>query len=333
MVRVSAGSGAGDTDSCTTTWIEGCDVQVASGAIETEAPEETILTGDNWISRSTGDILFYSPEQLTGSDGFAGRRNLYEYHDGQLRFVTSLPGGFPAVRMQVTPDGGRVAILTKAKLTGYDNAAHNEMYTIDPGDSPPVVTCVSCNPSGAAATGEVKASGNGLFMADDGRAFFSTVEALVPFDTDGVRDVYEYVAGRPQLISSGTAQQDTWGGGLLFYPEMTVGLEGVSADGVDVYFTTFETLVPQDENGEFIKIYDARSGGGFPADEPLPPCKAADECHGAGSVTPPAPQVGTSAKLGKTGSHKSQKKKGKKHKKKGKKHSKHKRHDNGRRGR
>ena len=86
----------------------------------------------------------------------------------------------------------------------------------------------------------------------------------MPFDTNGKVDVYEYTEGRPQLISSGTASTDTWGGGLLIYPAMTVGLEGVSADGVDVYFSTFETLVPQDHNGEFIKFYDARTGGGFP---------------------------------------------------------------------
>ncbi len=102
-------------------------------------------------------------------------------------------------------------------------------------------------------------------------------------------DVYEYTEGRPQLISSGTASTDTWGGGLLIYPSMTVGLEGVSADGVDVYFSTFDTLVPQDHNGEFIKFYDARTGGGFPFQAPAPPCKAADECHGVGSVGPASP--------------------------------------------
>ena len=187
VVRVSAGSGAGDTDSCTTTWIEGCDVQVASGAIETEAPEETILTGDNWISRSTGDILFYSPEQLDGQRrvrraAATSTSTTTGSCASSPRSTGGLPGGADAGHAR------RAATWRsspKRKLTGYDNAGHNEMYTFDPGDSRPVVTCVSCNPSGAAATGEVKAAGNGLFMADDGRAFFSTVEALVPFDTDG----------------------------------------------------------------------------------------------------------------------------------------------------
>ena len=38
---------------------------------------------------------------------------------------------------------------------------------------------------------------------------------------------------------------------------------GVSPNGVDVYFATFDTLVPQDLNGAFLKFYDARTGGGF----------------------------------------------------------------------
>ena len=50
---------------------------------------------------------------------------------------------------------------------------------------------------------------DGLFMSNDGRAFFYTPDALVPQDTNNLHDVYEYVEGRPQLISSGTSAQDT----------------------------------------------------------------------------------------------------------------------------
>ena len=79
---------------------------------------------------------------------------------------------------------------------------------------------------------------------------------------------------------------------------MIVGLECVSADGTDVYFSTFDTLVPEDENGQFIKFYNARIGGGFPFNAPPPPCKAADECHGGGSIGPASPRVGTGAGAG-----------------------------------
>ena len=46
------------------------------------------------------------------------------------------------------------------------------------------LVCVSCLPSGAPPTTNVEASLNGLFMTNDGRAFFSTGDALVPQDTD-----------------------------------------------------------------------------------------------------------------------------------------------------
>ena len=57
----------------------------------------------------------------------------------------------------------------------------------------------------------------------------------------------------------------------------------MSADGIDAYFATLEQLVTQDHNGEQIKIYDARTNGGFPSDLPPPNCEAADECHGPSS--------------------------------------------------
>ena len=75
------------------------------------------------------------------------------------------------------------------------------------------------------------------------------------------------------------------------------GLVGVSADGQDVYFSTYDTLVSQDHNGLFLKFYDARSGGGFSAPAPPPPCEAADECHGADSSPPAAMQDETGASL------------------------------------
>jgi hypothetical protein len=310
--RLSAGAGeVGNTDSCSAGWTSQCDVQSAHMVIDTdsETPGQ-IFTGDNWISDS-GDVYFYSPELLDGpANGQSNKRNLFVYRNGDVQFVAAFESGAPAARMQVTPDGDRVAFVTSTRiLSGYDNSGLREMYTFDPDTEK--MNCVSCVPTGAPPTSAVIAAANGIFMTDDGRTFFSTRDALVPFDSNGLRDVYEYVDGRPQLISSGTSSQDTWGGGLLIYPAMTVGLEGVSHDGTDVYFSTFDTLVSEDENGEFIKFYDARTGGGFPVQEPPPPCKAADECHNAGSVTPAPPPVGTGT-YGTSGNVKSKPKKCKK---------------------
>jgi hypothetical protein len=140
-------------------------------------------------------------------------------------------------------------------------------------------------------------------MTVDGRTFWSTRDALVPQDANDGVDVYEFVDGRAQLISTGTGGSD----GTEFQP---VGLVGVSGDGVDVFFTTYETLVPLDENGDVYKIYDARTNGGIPLEVEKPPCEAADECHGEDSSAPPLPEIGTGASLGASGNFDSPKTKG-----------------------
>jgi hypothetical protein len=132
-------------------------------------------------------------------------------------------------------------------------------------------------------------------MSNDGRTFFATPDALVPQDTNEGGDVYEYVDGRPQLISSGTSESHT--DPQSGDPEETE-LSGVSADGINVYFSTFDTLVPQDLNGPYLKFYVARTGGGFPVVPYRAPCEAADECHGPGSAPPPPPPIVSASELG-----------------------------------
>ncbi len=302
LVRVSQGNGNGNVDKCNTGWIAGCGVEAIIG----QRPEL-----DNLISPRTGDAYFYSPEQLDASDpGVLNERNLYVYRDGEVRYVATFPGDTRVYRSQISPDGDHAAFLTDAQLTGYDNHGWREMYTFDPETG--MIRCASCIPDGTPPTimrfeppgfrainktADVLASESGPFMANDGRVAFTTSDALVPQDTDGVEDVYEFVDSRPRLISSGTSQRSVFEGNAIYPPAYT-GLESFSANGVDLYFSTYDTLTPQDHNGPFIKFYDARTNGGFPIPPPLQPCVAADECHGTGSATPAEPQVGTGADLG-----------------------------------
>ena len=129
--------------------------------------------------------------------------------------------------------------------------------------------CASCIPSGAPPTADVFGSQNGLFMTDDGRAFFSTDDGLVPRDTNKVRDTYEFVAGPP------AADLDRHRPGDDEVQRLQRAAHGSGTgrrqpDGTDVYFATFDVLVTQDHNGQEIKIYDARTDGGFPSDFPAP---------------------------------------------------------------
>jgi hypothetical protein len=155
---------------------------------------------------------------------------------------------------------------------------------------------VSCPANGEPPSFDIEASQNGLFMTADGRTFFTTKDALVTRDANGIRDVYEYVDGRAQLISSGTG--DNEGSEEQVFQ---IGLVGVSLDGTDVYFSTYQELVPEDENGPFLKFYDARTNGGFLFKKPPAPCVAADECHGLESSPPAQPVIGTGADLGHSG--------------------------------
>ena len=256
------------------------------------------------LAANSGDIYFYSPEDLVeGEIGGNGQRNLYLYRNGHLQLVTTFEPGTEIERSTISEDGSHAAFLTRASLTSYNSNHNHEVYSYaaDTG----ALRCASCRPDGLLPVADtVHAAESGPFMANDGKTFFATSEALVPQDTDGIRDVYEYAEGRAQLITTGTGEHDSTGGlelVSLFFSNLHTGLEAVSRDGTDVYFTTFETLAPEDVNGTFMKIYDARIAGGFDVVPDLGNCAAADECHGAGSAGMPTPEIATGGNLGTSG--------------------------------
>jgi hypothetical protein len=295
VTRISTGLGsAGNSDECGASWISGCGVEVVP--LPVAIGQGKNLNEDQPYALDSGAVYFYSPEQLEGARGLLGKRNLYVAKGGDVMWVATVDTGTEAIsRMNVSSDGRYMAMITKSQLTAYDNAGRSEMYRFDTADRS--MLCVSCFPNGEPPTSNVNGSQNGLFMTDDGRTFFSTKDALEPRDANGLIDVYEYTNGRARLISTGTGDLE----GDDFRP---IGLVGVSADGVDVFFSTYQTLVPEDENGTFLKFYDARTAGGFPYNKPPAPCAAADECHGP-ETSPPGPQViGTGAHLGATGNAK-----------------------------
>jgi hypothetical protein len=265
-------------------WTSQCDIEVV-----TTLEEPRI---DSPIASETGEIYFYSPERLEGTKGIPGKRNLYVYRDGAPRHVVTLDPERGLSRIQVTPDGDWMAFITSSRVTAYDSESAAEMYRYNAETES--IICASCPPTGAEAVSQAEGSTNGLFITNDGRVFFSTGDDLVPRDADGVRDVYEYVDGRPQLISSGRSDAKE-------VENQQIGLVSVSADGVDAFFATVDTLVGQDENGPFLKFYDARTGGGFPFTKPPAGCAAADECHGKESTAPSPLAIGSGAHLGSRG--------------------------------
>jgi hypothetical protein len=191
----------------------------------------------------------------------------------------------------VSPDGSYAAFATRLPLkSDYDNAGFYEVYRHDSGADE--LTCVSCVPTEGQPSSDSMLPEHGSGLTDDGRVFFNTGEQLVLRDTNENLDAYEWSpqrtgpgacedpAGCQQLISSGTSIFDS-------------GMLGVTADGTDAFFFTREKLVEEDFNGEAMKIYDAREGGGFFKLPAEPPCAAADECRGAATQAAPPPQIGT----------------------------------------
>jgi hypothetical protein len=191
---------------------------------------------------------------------------------------------------QISPSGDDAVFTSTLPLTGYDNASHREVFrSHDPGST---LDCASCNPTGEQASGEAELPSQGLGLADDGKVFFNSIEGLVDRDLNGKEDAYEWevdgvsgceeTAGCVELISTG-------------FSPFASSLLSVNGSGTDAYFFTRDKLVTQDENGNNVKVYDARSLGGYPFVPPAVPCKASDECHGPSTPAPAPPNIKSTA--------------------------------------
>lgn len=332
VTRLSTGNGQGNGDGCAPSWGSQCSTE----PLDTERGHPfdflSFPTLDDYIAEESGDVFFYSPESLDPArPGIGNQRNLYDYRNGAAHLVATLDPGTSISRITITPDGHYAGFVTASSLTGYDTHGKKEMYLYNAVAE--TIQCVSCRPDGLPPSGDVEASQGGPFVSNDGRIFFATKDSLVQHDiNEGKVDVYEFTAGRPQLITSGTASRDFTGGtaivNILQFPKVAhTGLESVSNNGDDVYFTTFDSLVPQDHNGPFVKFYDARVNGGFEPEPEFAGCAAADECHGDGNPAPGTPQIGTSGNLGNSGNLHQGSTHTSHHKKHHKKHH-HKRHHN-----
>ncbi len=177
---------------------------------------------------------------------------------------------------QVEPSGGSAAFISSMPLTAAVVGQKRQVFRYDGGSGD--LDCASCNPTGVQPVDGGRLSAFGSSMASNGRVFFNSAEPLVLRDANGKVDVYQWSkADGVQLVSPGNSQFDNT-------------LLSVSRDGTDAYFFSRNSLVPQAGNGELMKIYDARAGGGFLVPAARVPCAASDECHGAGSE-PPAPLI------------------------------------------
>jgi hypothetical protein len=217
---------------------------------------------------------------------------------------------------QVTPDGKHLGFESVRELTGYNSGFREEaeravpqvfVYAADSAQ----LTCASCNPTGApfsqpdgaAEEAKVPMSENAQtyverWISQDGnRVFFNTREPLVPEDTNGVNDVYEWErpAAADEPGNTCTAQSASYSavtGGCTF---LLSGGEGSSpsvlvdadASGNNVFFEHYGRLGQVEAPVDHKQLYDARVNGGFP--EPSLACSGTG-CQG---VPPAAPSFAT----------------------------------------
>ena len=182
---------------------------------------------------------------------------------------------------RTTPDGGVLLFESGAALAGYDPEGHQQVYRYDSAANE--LDCLSCNPTGAPATGRarlqsVQREGAALFSAkawlanlraDGRRAFFESTEALVAGDTDGLQDVYEW---EDEGVGSCTAPRLHLPDHLRTQHSQRISVCGQRERGRRL-LQHGHLVLPVDAD-ETPSIYDARVGGGFP--------HGYSECQGEG---------------------------------------------------
>lgn len=245
-----------------------------------------------------GDYLYFVAEGALAG-GQKGKPNLYVDHEGAIAFIATLSpnlrnqydwseGGESMTYLgsEASPSGLFMAFNSTERLTGYDNApreagdceeeACEELYLYDASDNQ--LSCVSCE--GGAPIGATGINPVEVFYSpteprvqrrqvlNDGSVYFDSPDPLVTTDTNGAQDVYEYNGGSLYLISSGTSSAPA-----VF--------DEASPSGEDVFFVTGQSLVAADTD-ESASLYDARVGGGFPAQSARvesPVCGGVEACR------------------------------------------------------
>lgn len=225
-----------------------------------------------WDDTGLRFVATLTARDVEGESGGSGSTQL----DGLGLWVKALPEGEQAIDPSRSTAGGTTFVFeSRASLTSYDANGKAEIYRYEISE-PTTLRCISCDPTGIdprsdASLQSVSKLGGGEetptgrfalipnLSADGERLFFETADPLVPQDTDGVQDVYEWEAdgvgtcatqaGCLFLISSGQSAHANY-------------LFGVSESGDDVFISTSDLLVPADGD-ETPSIYDARVEGGF----------------------------------------------------------------------
>jgi hypothetical protein len=236
---------------------------------------------------SDGSFVYFVATGVLAAGAQAGGENVYLSHNGEVSYITTLSGeggdfedrsplgGGTAPRLaRVSPNGRFMVLTSRVALTPYETNGHSELYRYDADTAE--LDCISCNPSGAPATGDAGLYHHTYFtpivpdfltrpISESGAVFFDSSEALVPADSNGQSDVYEWENGQLSLLSGGQSSSGSYFG-------------DASPDGSNVFLITRQQLVEKDVDTN-TDMYDARVDGGTPK-QPTPPACTGTGCQG-----------------------------------------------------
>jgi hypothetical protein len=290
-------------------------VRVSTGSAKPE------VLGVSRVSEDGSHVYFVARGALTaankeGNEPTEGEPNLYVFERdatfpaGRLAFVGTLSeedsqdwSEADERPVQATTDGRYVVFESVAPLTPGDTSVLPQVFEYDATEER--LARVSNGQAGY-ADGQASADEHGaainvqeysrlggfkpgrrltaLAVSADGSAvLFRSSGALTPLALEaseaGAESIYEYRSsgaiadGDTFLISDGKNKLTPQGNPA-----------GLTPDGINAFFLSIDQILPQDGDQQF-DLYDARSGGGFPALPASPAC-AGESCQGAPSSQP-----------------------------------------------
>jgi len=294
-----------------------------------ESKESTCLTcvvadakvGPSIISDDFSRIYFQSEQQLVAGKGTEGGENVYLLHEGALSFVATpeFSGADGLSEGMVSPSGEDLLFVAKASpsltsdAVGTPSGCHHKQreedensgeltgpcielyrYEVDQHS----IECLSCA-RGATTTyrlGSPSINNDSDFRisADGSTVAFATKQPLVRADVNRNTDIYEWHNGSIRLVTDGvTAFQEN-----VAAPQVNA----VDHDGKNIFFSVVEPGLTGYERDEFLNLYDARVGGGFPRPTPVVHCSE-ESCQGP-LQAPPLQGAAGSASLSGAGNQK-----------------------------
>ncbi len=268
--------------------------------------------------------------EAIGGEGAAGQPNLYLAEGGGFTFIATLSANDAASgagqlspvnprpnlhTARVTPDGGKLAFTSESaslalSVAGYDNTEQDsgepaaQIYRYDATSKE--LDCLSCDRTGARPSGRelggitaaalIPAAQTSLypgrpFSADGSRLFFDSYTPLLPQDTNGKADVYQWEQAGTGDCEEGKGDFSSTNGGCVSLISTGKGSSDsefvdASPEGDDVFILTAESLLAADPGQA--DIYDARANGGFAegGEEEVEkfPLTVATEGSGSGAV-------------------------------------------------